>query len=709
MRARDAVAALAIALAVSLLPLVPLADRLEGLSLDALTWLRHQTFAPRHAPADSPTVVIAIDEATYRSPPFQNVPRVFWTREIGQVLDAVVEGGANVVGFDVIFPTSVERYIRGFDRDFLLALRRAARAGKVVLGKVQHSEKPIAPHAGQSFAVRHGRNIRTVNLVEDTDGVIRRIPLFLTAEGVAGKTRQEPSLALELAARSLNVRPEGAGGGVALAGYRIPGSAGNAMAVDFDTQPGALPTYSLADLQACAAAGDGDYFARHFAGKVVLLGVVVDVEDRKLTTMRYATSADGSATPPACRDDSAAPPQSVARDTIAGVYIHAQAVNNLLRGEALIELGPLAYWLWSLPLTLLAALLAMLLRPLPAGSVLVLGGAGWTALATVAFRSGAVLPLFDPLLSGGLSFAALLGYRFAVSDRDRRLLRRSFALYLAPVVIDRMVAGQRLPELGGETRQLSVWFSDIEKFSGLSEGLAPAELVRFLNVYLSAMSDIVEEHGGFVDKYIGDAIVAVFGAPHEDPDHALNAVRSALACRQRLSAMQAELGLPAGSTLNARIGINTGEILVGNIGSHRRFNYTVMGDAVNLASRLEGVNKIYGSQIIASGETVAACGDSIAFRELDSVRVVGRETPVVIFEALSAADGCPAESRDRAVAYEAALAAYRERRFEDAAAAFEDLAQAGDEAARTLAGRARAFVQAAPLPEWQGVTALDSK
>ncbi len=709
MRARDAIAALAIALAVSLLPVLPLADRLEGLSLDTLTWLRHRAFAARHIPADSPAVVVAIDEATYRAQPFRDVPKVFWTREIGQILDAVVEGGASVVGFDVIFPNSVERHIRGFDREFLLALRRAAGDGKVVLGKVQHSDRPIAPHAGQSFAVRHGRNIRSVNLVEDVDGVIRRIPLFLTAEGATGKSRQEPSLALELAARGLNVRPETTAAGVALAGYRIPGSAGNAMAIDFDTQPGALPTYSFADLQACAAAGDGDYFARHFAGKVVLLGGVLDVEDRKLTTMRYATSADGSAPPPACRDDSGPAPAGIARDTIAGVYIHAQAVNNLLRGEALVELGALPYWLWSLPLTLLAALLAMLVRPLPAGSLLVLGGAGWAALATVAFRSGAVLPLFDPLLSGGLSFAALLGYRFVVSDRDRRLLRRSFALYLAPVVIDRMIDGQRLPELGGETRQLSVWFSDIEKFSGLSEGLAPADLVRFLNVYLSAMSDIVEEHGGFVDKYIGDAIVAVFGAPHEDPDHALNAVRSALACRERLSAMQAELGLPQGRTLNARIGINTGEILVGNIGSHRRFNYTVMGDAVNLASRLEGVNKVYGSQIIASGETVAACGDSIAFRELDSVQVMGRETPVTIFEVLATGSAGSAESRDLAAAYMTALAAYREGRFDDAETAFEDLARAGDQAARTLAERARAFVDDPPPPEWQGVTALDSK
>ncbi len=223
------------------------------------------------------------------------------------------------------------------------------------------------------------------------------------------------------------------------------------------------------------------------------------------------------------------------------------------------------------------------------------------------------------------------------------------------------------------------------------------------------MSDIVEAHGGFVDKYIGDAIVAVFGAPHEDPDHALNAVRSALACRQRLGAMQAELGLPNGSTLNARIGLNTGQILVGNIGSHRRFNYTVMGDAVNLASRLEGVNKAYGSQIIASGETVAACGDAIVFRELDSVQVVGRESPVAIFEALAAAADCPAQSRSLATAYGAALAAYRQRRFAQAEAAFEDLAQAGDVAARTLAGRARALTLEPPPPDWRGVTALDSK
>ena len=154
-----------------------------------------------------------------------------------------------------------------------------------------------------------------------------------------------------------------------------------------------------------------------------------------------------------------------------------------------------------------------------------------------------------------------------------------------------------------DLRDVTVWFSDVAGFTGISEKLSPGELVALMNEYLTAMTDIVEAHGGFVDKYIGDAIVAVFGAPHDDPDHALSAVRAALACQAKLSELNRDAVAFKGHRLACRIGINTGAMLVGNIGSRRRFNYTVMGDAANLASRLEGVNKMYGTRILASAAT----------------------------------------------------------------------------------------------------------
>jgi len=171
--------AIAAALITSGIFAAPALDRVENFSLDSLFWLRHAVWGQRHAPEQSPSVVIAIDEETYRTPPFQGVPKVMWTKELGTVLDGVREAGAGVIGFDIILPTSIEPYIRGYDRDFMLALRRAAQENKIVLAKVQHQVKPISPFPGHSFAVGHQSNIRAVNLYADADGTIRRAPLFL--------------------------------------------------------------------------------------------------------------------------------------------------------------------------------------------------------------------------------------------------------------------------------------------------------------------------------------------------------------------------------------------------------------------------------------------------------------------------------------------------------------------------------------------------
>src|SRR5215831_19580643 len=190
------------------------------------------------------------------------------------------------------------------------------------------------------------------------------------------------------------------------------------------------------------------------------------------------------------------------------------------------------------------------------------------------------------------------------------------------------------PALGGEMRDVTIYFSDIADFSSIAEKIPPTELVAAMNEYLSAMTDVIEEHGGFADKYIGDSIVAVFGAPLDDPDHATNAVRAALQCSARLGTLD-RVSREFGGTPRQRIGINSGSALLGNIGSRRRFNYTVLGDMVNLASRLEGANKYFGTSIIASEATVALTGAGFVWRELDIVRVQGRSQPVKIFEPLA--------------------------------------------------------------------------
>ena len=296
------------------------------------------------------------------------------------------------------------------------------------------------------------------------------------------------------------------------------------------------------------------------------------------------------------------------------------------------------------------------------------------------------------------------------ADRDKRYLRRTFSYYLAPAVVDRLVAGNKPPALGGETRNLTVLFSDLEKFTSLSEKFTPEELVTFLNSYLSAMTDIIEAFEGFVDKYIGDAIVAVFGAPVDDPEHAQHAVYAALACRARIAELQRELQIPDGAVLNARIGINSGPILVGNIGSRKRFNYTVMGDAVNLAARLEAANKAYNSRILVSDSTVARCGTDITFREVDRVGVVGRDEPLTIFEPIDRLDSITPGQRNVVSRYAQALSAYRASQFAEAAEMFQALtSETQDPVSGAMLERALHYAAAPPPADWGGITRLESK
>jgi adenylate cyclase len=523
-------------------------------------------------------------------------------------------------------------------------------------------------------------------------------------------------MSLELAARARGTEARRvADGSMVLGEDTIPGSWTNRLTVNFDGGPGAIPTYSLADLSACAQKGDGEFFRHHFDGKVVLVGVVLDVEDRKLTSQRLITAPEGLGLPERCVNPvmSELYIEGLRRDTIPAVYIHAQAINNLLRGEALRELDRSATGLIVLGITAAVAVITMTLSFLSAGLVLLLGFLGWTCVATLGFADAQVLPLLRPLASAAVAFAALLGYRFTIADKDKRYIRQAFSLYLPTPVVDRMVAGGKVPTLGGETRELTIWFSDIADFASLSEHMPPAQLVQFLNSYLSEMTDLLDRHGGFVDKYIGDAILAVFGAPVDDPDHALHAVEAALACRNRLEEMSREFSQMVGRPLSARIGINSGQAIVGNIGSRRRFNYTVMGDAVNLASRLEGANKIYGTDILVSDTAMAGCGDRVKFREIDLVRVVGRESPVRIFEpfSLTGAEAPTPESvaqDEQAGHFAAALGAFREQRFAAAADAFAELAEI-DAVAAYYVDRARALAESPPDAGWDGITNLTEK
>jgi adenylate cyclase len=687
-RRRDLAVISALALAMAALSASPLAGALRGLSLDLAFPLRHALFGPLAPPDKSHVVVIAIDEETYRRPPFADTPQAAWPPLLAPVLNAVAPE-APVIGFDIVWSTSLDGFQRGFERDFLVALRNAARAGKLVMGKVQHSQQPILPHAGQQVAAGGGANIRALNLFEDGDGIIRRLPLgFRTAEG------SEPGFAYELAQRS----------GLARALPAIATDAEGNLGLNFNTGSGDIPTYSLADLQACAQAGKTEYFRQHFAGKTVLFATVLDVEDRRLTAKRLATAPDGANAPPRCVHPAMGLHGSLVRDSLPGVYIHAAAINNLLDGTELRDWPTPAVFALALLLALVAALLAFRL-PLLIGIAVVLGLALLQPVAAaVLLQAASVLPWLNLVAALLLSLGAAIAFRFLVSDRDKRQLAKVFSLYLPPALVQKMLASGTQPALGGEERDVTVLFSDIAGFTGISEACDPATLVQGLNTYFSAMTAIIEDHGGFVDKYIGDAIVAVFGAPLDDSKHASHAVRAALHMQAAL-AREPERFSIAGRPLRTRIGLNTGMVLIGNIGSPRRFNYTAIGDAVNLAARLEGANKAYGTGILASDATMAAAGDGILARPVDTVRVVGRRQPVTLFEPLARRHRAGDLQQRQAAVFADVQAALAQGELARAGELLREL-PAEDAAAQKLGKRIAALPAGVT---WPGVTDLTEK
>jgi class 3 adenylate cyclase/CHASE2 domain-containing sensor protein len=712
---RDILAIVIIALATGIFFSSPALEAVQGFSIDALTTLRWEIFGNRRDSTASPVVVVAIDEETYQTPPFKGSPTLTWTREIGRVLAAIVDGGAKVVGFDVVFPTSIEQSeipfgdemlgarMRGFDRDFLRALAVTSSAGKVVLGEVQSRDQPIRPSPGQRVAVRQQSNIRALNVYTDSDDVVRRLPLTFQIDG-----KPVPSMAVELASRALGARPELApGGAMTLAGYRIPGVVPNMLTLNFGGGGDDVPTFSFADLRSCVENGNNDFFHREFDGKVVIFGTLLDFEDRKLTSKRFVTGLDG-ARAPRCALPAPSTTGHTKRSSIAGVYIHATAVENLINREAVIELGRLPVTSIAIAFAALAAIAARMFAPVGAALTFLAVTAVYTVGAAAAFVQSLALPLSEPVLAGFAALAAMVGYRFVVAEKGGRFLRKTFALYLAPQVIEKMLKSEKMPELGGEMRNVTIFFSDVAGFSSIAERLTPNALVALMNEYLSAMTDIVESHGGYVDKYIGDSIVAVFGAPADDPDHACNAVRAALRCRAGLQELNRSNAAFQDYKLAHRIGLNSGDALVGNIGSRRRFNYTVMSDAVNVASRLEGANKYFGTSIMASEMTVALTGTAFAWRELDAIRVKGRSDPVKIYEPLAESGQQTPEQSANAAAYAEGLARWRARDFDGAMKCFDRVSDK-DPPSAFFRNRARDFSESPPPPEWQAVNTLEGK
>lgn len=622
--------------------------------------LRVRTLAAPSA-ATSQIDVVLLDQASLdwaESSQGQSWP---WPREyFAAVVDYLTRAEAKVVVFDVIFDQP--SVLSGDDAAFA---RAVAANGRVVFA--QSAERraqgwlPSPPTAElASAAARLGH----VSSVPDSDGVNRRAAPSLPLAG------GESVPSLSLAAWSLGTGQAPPAGPAAEVLLRYRGASGvhrqfaarEILNSEFQLREGEPPQV------------DPAVFRDHY--------------------VFFGYSAPGLLDLRPSPVDNKYP----------GVLVHATALDNLLAGDVPRGLD----WSWSALLvavwSLGAALAVGRIRRAAATApvfLLALGlpvAAGW-----LAYGSGWWLPVVPPVVGALAAGLAMLLVNYSLEGRQKRFIQNAFGQYLSPEVIARLVADPDQLKLGGEKRCLSIFFSDVAGFTSISERLKddPVALTALLNDYLSEMTSIIYAHGGTIDKYEGDAIIAFWNAPVDLPDHALQAVRASLACQKKLAEIGPRLARLAGRPFEARIGLNTGDVVIGNMGSTQRFNYTFLGDAGNLASRLEGINKLFGTRFLASEFTRQACGPApdLTWREIGRVRVVGKSLPVTVYEPWP---------RDDAVAVSAVLEAFDKGlrdwyrgAFAEALVRFE--AHAGADApCRMYAEKTRELI-AAPPPSWEGI------
>ena len=602
-----------------------------------------------------PVTLLAIDEPTFQQVqhnwPF---PRSLHAR----LLQRLIEDGAAAVGFDVVFadPSTPEE-----DGAFAQAITAATEAGlPVVLAsaseKVDSASstlwtevRPLEPLL--TAGARHG----DAGVEPDDDFVVRRMPQgagsFSAALAHAWSPDAVPAAPADLVA------------------YRGPRGTFDTRSYYQALEPGLLPS-------------------GFFRGKVVLIGrsalSASELQGHQADLFNSPFAALGG------------------ERLFPGVELQATLLNNHASGGGL-RLAPQA---WGLALVVLA--LALLL---PAGlgwhpgavAALAAGLVGAIALLSLLLflKAGRWLPPLLPMAAtaGIYGASALAGY--AAARQRARATRAMFSQYAPPEVVARLIAEPELMRLGGEAREVTLLFTDLAGFTTLSEQLSAEQTVELLGLYFGAMAPIVHASGGTIDKYIGDALMAFWGAPLDDADHAEHAVRAAIAMQAAMAGLCDTLerrGLPR---IAMRIGLHTGRVVVGNVGSAERFSYTAIGDAVNLAARLEGANKAFGTGILLSGATAARLPDRLGLRPLDEVVVKGKSAPVRVYTPCTDAALCRLSAE--------ALDAFARRDWAAARVRFQALLNAvpNDPAALRLLDRLQAAQALPPDAPWSPAEALD--
>ena len=412
------------------------------------------------------------------------------------------------------------------------------------------------------------------------------------------------------------------------------------------------------------------------------------------------------------------------QETFSGVEIHANVIHSILQNEFVKRASNRQSFISILLLAvLIGTLSAVPKKPFWGFLILGLGAIGWQLFSYSQFLEQRFMwEVIRPTLSMTLAQLGIFSYTFLVLEKDKRFLKNTFSAYISPKLIDQMYDNKEEPKLGGAEGYHTAFFTDIQSFSGFSEKLTPSELVELLNDYLTEMTDILLENRGTLDKYIGDAIVAFYGAPAPVSDHEYWACLTAVKMQDRLAELRekwqgdGERWPEIVHHMQNRIGINTGPMVTGNMGSAMRMNYTMMGDTVNLAARLEASAKQYGVYIQVAEESYKACKDKFIWRDLDFVIVMGKTEPAQVFELIAEIGNMPPGYDKLLPAYDEALKLYRNQEWAKAIDAFK----ASDELENMFPGRktnpSRIYIPRCehykenhPGDDWDGSWALISK
>jgi adenylate cyclase len=669
----------------------------QNLELKTIDW-RFEWRGPLNI-EDSPVVLITIDDESFDILP----ERWPWPRSYyAYVIENLSQAGASVIGLDVILDIPD---IENPKNDSMLAQAIDTLGNVVLTGKIEQSSrlksyyfqvKPI-----QLFLSAADGSWGLGSIQVDDDGFYRR---YIVAQEHRGEYL--PSFALEILKKYKNyngkidyLMDENT---FSINGVKIPLYDQGTILINYAGPASTFPRYSfnsvIDDTSFNLGIEDLDYFDQLlkdevFKNKIVLIGSTVSELHDNFPTP-YLSYKDSPREMP-------------------GVEIHANAINTILNNLFFKKLNYLV--------TLLIALFLILLVQFFSIRFSTALSAIFTIILTLLFISAVfylfmnqlfVLEMILPVMAVLFSFVGNNLYQYIITQREKQMIIGAFERYVPEGVVKDLLKHPEKLSLGGEERFITVLFSDIAGFTTISEKLPPQELVNLINEYLSEMTDIILNHDGIIDKYEGDAIMAEFGVPIFYEDHAIKACLAAIDMQKRLNDLSekwVQEGLPA---LRSRIGINSGNMIVGNMGSNKVFDYTALGDEVNLASRLEGANKSYGTSIMISDSTNELVKEKLLTRPLDLIRVKGKQKPVQVFELISKKlEGREGLNIEIVSTYTNGIQYYHKRDWQQASECFRFCLKKnpGDIPSRIYLKRIIEHVKNPPPPDWDGVYTLKSK